>query len=392
MPRREQRRNGQPSPQRDTSPPHERDRDMSPHNQRAFRFQSFKVKNGVETWAEYKRRLGQALTQQGYEAGVDKKRALLTCSDPELYRLMVSLTYPRVLEDNSVSYEDLIRVLDDQFCEDISEAMAEYLFEARVQKRGEAVADWLADLRQLAIPCNFLEADLSRRIRGQLVRGVADKVCQQKLLEATDLDLKKAVTVIRTHMRMKAESAALNKSQPEAQSSNSNVLFVKSASCYRCGSNHSPNTCWAKDKVCNSCGKRGHIKKMCRGGGKNNKNKQQQQHSKQTVNSVRAAETEQPVQIPAQGNRNPRQVGSQSGEAAAPVAPNRASPQMHHSGQDKGPPVRANQMAAWEQWEYRCNQVNGSRWYPGPDLVALKVDGVPFKVELDNGASTGRMS
>ena len=65
---------------------------------------------------------------------------------------------------------------------------------------------------------------------------------------------------------------------------------------------------------------------------------------------------------------------------------------MHHSGQDKGPPVRANQMAAWEQWEYRCNQVNVSRWYPGPDLVSLKVDGVPFKVELDNGAPTGLMS
>ena len=47
---------------------------------------------------------------------------------------MVSLTYPRVLEDNAVSYDELIQVLDEQFCEDVSEAMAEFLFEARVQK------------------------------------------------------------------------------------------------------------------------------------------------------------------------------------------------------------------------------------------------------------------
>ena len=133
---RNRRRNGQPSPQRDASPPRNRnrERDTSPPNQRAFRFQSFRVKNSVETWAEYKRRLGQALAQQGYETGPDKKRALLTCSEPELYRLMVSLTYPRVLEDNAVSYDELIQVLDEQFCEDVSEAMAEFLFEARVQK------------------------------------------------------------------------------------------------------------------------------------------------------------------------------------------------------------------------------------------------------------------
>ena len=34
--------------------------------------------------------------------------------------------------------------------------------------------------------------------------------------------------------------------------------------CYRCGrSNHNSSVCWYKDKICNYCGKLGHIAKVC---------------------------------------------------------------------------------------------------------------------------------
>lgn len=343
---------------------------------RPFRFQSFKTKSSVETWKDHKRRLGQALSHQGYESSADRKQALLTCADPELYRLMVALCFPQVLESNEVTYEHIIGLLDDQFEEDVSEAMAEYEFEARTQKPDESVAEWLADLRQLAIPCKFLEADLSRRLRGQLVRGVADKECQAKLLEASDLDLKKAVTIIKTHMRAKAEGEALNKRQPEAESSSSrdNVMFVNRSTCWRCGAGHAPDTCWAKDKDCRTCGKKGHIARKCQSGGQggsnntnttnnNNSNRNKRRRERRrNVNLVRAAE--QPASQP-----NPEKVGNQGGAAAGTAA----KPRDQNSQPTRGPAPaqnkRANHVAAWEDWGYRINQVNdaiGKGYYPGP--------------------------
>ena len=370
------------------------EQDESPNRRpRAFRFQSFKLKNAVETWAEYKRRLGQALEHQGFKTGAQKKQALLTCSDPELYRLMVALCYPKVLEspDPEVTYDDLLVLLDDQFEEDVSEAMAEFLFEARVQKHGESVAEWLADLRQLAIPSKFMEGDLSRRLRAQLVRGVADKACQTKLLEATDLDLKKAVSLIKTQMRSKAESAAINKRASHASVSNSqdSVMYVKSE-CFRCGGSHSPDSCWAKDKTCNTCDAKGHIARKCnRGGGKpHNRNQAGQTGGtrKSKVNCVRAAE--QPAGQSAGQGGSAQPVGNQGGGAVA-----QAARQESTGVQRIEVPGRADSgQAAWEDWGYRITQVRGFMKYPAPDQINLKVEGVDFRVELDNGAPTGLMS
>lgn len=248
------------------------ERRRSPRRRRRFEFQSFQVKDGKETWNEYKRRLGQALETQRFTTGADKKRALLTCSDPELYRLMIALCYPDVLESAGVTYDHLIELMDEQFEEVVSEAMVEFQFEMRVQRAGESVADWLADLRQLAIPCKFLTQDLNRRLRGQLVRGVHDKSCQTKLLEASDLDVKKAVLIIRTHARSKAESKALSSRPAEPASTSYVVGYVSNTNrdrtgwpeCYRCGSSrHASDACWAREAECHGCGEVGHLQRKC---------------------------------------------------------------------------------------------------------------------------------
>ncbi|XP_052125792.1 uncharacterized protein LOC127749876 [Frankliniella occidentalis] len=151
--------------------------------------------------------------------------------------------------------------------------MAEHLFEQRRQKPGESAAEWVADLRQLAIPCNF--TDLDRRLRAQLVRGVADKDCQVKLLEAPALDVKKAVKIIQTHKRSQVECEALSKpgSTERAEAREPSVMYVQQSSsqnnnnsrgeCFRCGRGHNPDTCWAKDVECRKCGAKGHLKRRC---------------------------------------------------------------------------------------------------------------------------------
>ncbi|KAK3933093.1 LOW QUALITY PROTEIN: Protein FAM200B [Frankliniella fusca] len=217
------------------------------------------------------RPLLQALHHQGFTEKAECKAAFLTCADADLYRLLVALCAPQVLESAGVSFTQLLELLDEHWEEDISEAMAEFVFEQRRQKPGESAADWLADLRQLAIPCKF--TDLDRRLRAQLVRGVADKECQRKLLEAPDLTVKSALGIIRVHMRTRAECEALNKrNSTEPEVHEAAVMYVQRPNvnneCFRCGSRHNPDTCWARDADCRKCGRRGHLGRRCKYGKK----------------------------------------------------------------------------------------------------------------------------
>ena len=375
-----QRRNRQNNHNGPDSEASDSDGESSFRPARRFQFQSFKLEGSTETWAEYKRRLMQALEHQGFATDARKKLAFLTCADAELYRLMVALCYPEVLESATVSFTDLIALLDDQLEDEVSEAMAEYMFETRVQAPGESLAKWLADLRQLAVPCRF-ETGLDRRLRAQLVRGVADRACRQKLLETPSLDLKQAIVIIKTHMRSKADNEALSQRPVEPEQQQQAVMYVQKESqreCYRCGRRHDPDTCWAKQVDCRGCGKFGHIQRKCRRGGdrgnipSNEKvdGRQQRPQSVQKVNNVRPA---------GQAARITSQPAGEVGNQAT---------------------TRASGAAAWydspaaggANWEYMLCQVRSAGRYPAPDQVDLRVDGLQFTVVLDNGAPCGMMS
>ena len=49
--------------------------------------------------------------------------------------------------------------------------------------------------------------------------------------------------------------------KPQAKNFNSKT---KDDKCYRCGRKHDPEACWYKDATCDQCGKKGHIKPVCR--------------------------------------------------------------------------------------------------------------------------------
>ena len=64
----------------------------------------------------------------------------------------------------------------------------------RNQAPGEPVADYMAELRHLAMHCKF-EAYLEEALRDRLVCGLRSEGVQKQLLTYTDLTLAKAVEV-----------------------------------------------------------------------------------------------------------------------------------------------------------------------------------------------------
>lgn len=83
-----------------------------------------------------------------------------------------------------------MQILQDYWQPKPSEIVQRFNFHSRVQKQGESVADYVAELHQLSEHCGF--QDLENMLRDRLVCGVRDARIQKKLLAETGLTFKKA--------------------------------------------------------------------------------------------------------------------------------------------------------------------------------------------------------
>ena len=87
---------------------------------------------------------------------------------------------------------DIVKCLKAQFNPKQGVAVHRYKFNSRVRQRGESVASFVAELRHLAIDCEFGDS-LNEMLRDRLVCGVNDSRIQRRLLSEADLDFDKAL-------------------------------------------------------------------------------------------------------------------------------------------------------------------------------------------------------
>ena len=71
---------------------------------------------------------------------------------------------------------------------------ARFQFHQRQQQPGETVAMFLAELRKMAVSCEFGSA-LDESLRDRLVCGLANEVHQKRLLSEGELPLDKALLI-----------------------------------------------------------------------------------------------------------------------------------------------------------------------------------------------------
>lgn len=62
-------------------------------------------------------------------------------------------------------------------------------FSKRAQQEGESISDFMAELRKLAIPCQFSAATLSERLRDAFVAGISSRSTLDRIFEEDDADL-----------------------------------------------------------------------------------------------------------------------------------------------------------------------------------------------------------
>ena len=200
----------------------------------------------------------------------EKQRAiLLACCGTPTYGLIRSLVAPE--KPTAVPYKDIVDKVRLHYNPKPSQIVQRYKFNSRSQKPGESIAGYVAELRRLSEHCGYGER-LDEMLRDRLVCGITNSRCQQRLLAEADLTFDTAFKMVQAMELAERDAQELHSremtiSEPIQKLQDQSTTRKKPSiprSCYRCGGSHEPSQCRFQHVECHACGKKGHIRKVCR--------------------------------------------------------------------------------------------------------------------------------
>ena len=239
------------------------------------------------TWQSYRDRMNFYFKANRIQQDDDKKSCFLCSVGMSTYSLLESLCSPNRLTDDAVMFGDLIKKLDVHYDPSKSILTATYDFYSCYQKPGQSFSDWKAELCEKLRYCGFnssvlMDKQQDRALRDMYVIGTNNSKIRQALLKEGDPDLATAEKIIQVAERLEQDVRHFNASTNQGgqmvakvgyQSMNNHHTAPKkryaptttAESCQTCGSaQHSRNDCKYRELKCNSCGRTGHLERVCR--------------------------------------------------------------------------------------------------------------------------------
>ena len=191
---------------------------------------------------------------------------LLTVIGSKTYSLLRGQLAPTLPKNKSL--KDLEKLLKDHFEPKPLVIAERFRFYKRVQAAGESLADYLAELRQLAQTCEF-GTFLNEALRDKYVVGMRSESTQKRRLTEDKLTLAKAHDIAQG-MEAAARDAKQFKESPPVVMNVTSANRTAGGSAkrkprYRCGrNNHAANECKFREATCHNYGRVGHIAPACK--------------------------------------------------------------------------------------------------------------------------------
>lgn len=219
--------------------------------------------SAVEDWTSYVERVEHYCVANGIKD--DRAVAvLLSVMGAKTYNLLRSLIAPD--KPGEKSFTEITDVLKKHLNPKPLLIAERFRFHKRNQLQSESITEYIAELRKLTEHCEF-GAGLSDALRDQLVCGMHNEGIQKRLLTEDKLTLARALEIAISMETATKDASELQGKHNEASSVHKfhTNQHNEKAPCFRCGKkSHDPADCWFKDKDCRQCNKRGHIQKMCK--------------------------------------------------------------------------------------------------------------------------------
>ncbi|XP_054723430.1 uncharacterized protein K02A2.6-like [Uloborus diversus] len=203
-------------------------------------------------------------------------KVLISTLNARLYNLLKNLLSPDNPSDKN--FAELKQVLKDHLNPKALIIPSRHMFINRKQQEGESISNYIAQLRSLAIPCDYKENMLNTMLRDVFVSGLRDRNILDRLFQEDDIDLEKTLKIalsmekavkganeiIGTSAEMKVLKTMKKGFKTQKQNFVAKNNKNKNETCSRClGTDHNKNNCRFSSSECLFCRKIGHIAKAC---------------------------------------------------------------------------------------------------------------------------------
>ncbi|CAK1595308.1 unnamed protein product [Parnassius mnemosyne] len=244
-------------------------------------------------WPAYIRRVQQFILLNEIKSEL-RVPMLITVVGEATYSLMCDLCSPAHPEDKT--FEELVSLVSSHLEPQRSEIAERHVFRLRRQLGGESLAEYLQNLKHLASTCNF-GVTLEENLRDQFVSGLASEAMRSRIFAERNIRYKEAVELAfaleaaERHAEVSGATAPASTSGVRSSSlergeglhqagerrgrrdlrsvSRGGTMETRrsqrsSGPCWRCGKPHRADKCRFAQYNCDKCGRRGHLKVMCK--------------------------------------------------------------------------------------------------------------------------------